>query len=43
MKLTTLNLAGLEGITGSGVAYIAYLPVLEQLCLARCNVRDRAV
>lgn len=39
--LTTLNLAGLEGITHSGVSYISFLPALEQLCLAKCNVRDQ--
>eukprot|EP00903_Cladosiphon_okamuranus_P008897 g8516.t1 len=41
--LTTLNLAGLHAITHSGVAYISFLPALEQLCLARCNVGDDAV
>eukprot|EP00752_Nemacystus_decipiens_P016190 g14477.t1 len=41
--LATLNLAGLQGITHSGVAYISFLPALEHLCLARCNVGDEAV
>lgn len=38
--LAKLNMAGLEGITESGVAYISFLPALKQLCLARCNVRE---
>lgn len=39
--LNTLNLAGLQGVTHSGVAYISFLPALEHLCLARCNVRSQ--
>ena len=35
--LTKLNLAGLAGLTERGVAYISFLPALEQLCLARCK------
>lgn len=35
--LTKLNLAGLTGLTENGVAYISFLPALEQLCLARCK------
>ncbi|CAM9352096.1 unnamed protein product [Ascophyllum nodosum] len=42
-SLTRLDLAGVEGITESGVAYISFLPALEKLCLARCKIGDAAV
>lgn len=41
-SLATLNLAGLQGVTESGVTYLSFLPALEQLCLGRCNVSDEA-
>ncbi|CAM9546750.1 unnamed protein product, partial [Sphacelaria rigidula] len=42
--LTRLNLAGLSGVTASGVAYLSFLPSLEQLSLARCcQIGDEAL
>lgn len=41
--LTVLNLAGIEGITASGAAYISFLPKLEKLSLARCKVRSKQI
>lgn len=34
--LTELNLAGLSGVSASGIAYLSFLPALKRLSLARC-------